>query len=347
MNPLSDDLNYILKHTSGVWEDLKGANLFITGGTGFFGCWLLESLIWANRQLGTNIRISVLTRDPLKFKEKVPHLACDEFVFLVQGDVRHIIDNNVSYTHIIHAAADVDERVSARKNIVLGMKNILDLVSSPKTKFLFVSSGAVYGPQPENLESFPEGYLRTSAARNKTSAYGCGKREAELILLQRAKKIGFNATIARCFAFFGPYMPFDGKFAAGNFMRDALNGGPIVLKGNGREFRSYLYAADLAIWLLNILVQGRNKEFYHVGSNNRISIFELARTLASCFEPRPKIEFERQEKDKFSRNYVPRVKRATQEFNLPTPIQLREGILKTQKWVNLTSGSAIFSASYG
>ena len=74
-NPLAADLDHVLAHTEGVWEQLRGARLFVTGGTGFFGCWLLESFLWASDRMELKATMTVLTRSPERFRAKAPHLA--------------------------------------------------------------------------------------------------------------------------------------------------------------------------------------------------------------------------------------------------------------------------------
>ena len=82
------DLEHVLNGTSSLFEEMRDQHLFITGGTGFFGCWLLESFCYINRKLSLNARVTVLTRSPTAFTLKAPHIASDTSVTLLAGDVR-------------------------------------------------------------------------------------------------------------------------------------------------------------------------------------------------------------------------------------------------------------------
>src|SRR5512137_1421794 len=104
MNPLFLDLDHILEHTRGLWDELRGERIFITGGTGFFGCWLLESLLWANDRLNLNCQATVLSRSPDGFQTKAPHLAGHKSVSVIQGDICTFGFPAGTFSHIIHAA---------------------------------------------------------------------------------------------------------------------------------------------------------------------------------------------------------------------------------------------------
>jgi len=131
MNPLSDDLNHILSHTEGLWEELRGLRIFITGGTGFFGCWLLESLLWADQQLSLNVRAVVLTRNTEAFDEESP-TGHPSRRGSVSGDVRSFSFPEGEFSHIIHAATESSSNLNQEDPssmldiIVSGTRRTLD-----------------------------------------------------------------------------------------------------------------------------------------------------------------------------------------------------------------------------
>lgn len=146
-------------------------------------------------------------------------------------------------------------------------------------------------------------------------------------------KYGIEAKIARCFTFIGPYMPLASNYAAGNFIRDGLNGGPIIVRGDGTPYRSYLYAADLVIWLWTILFKGERLRPYNVGSMDSITIGDLAERIAMAFPNPMEVMIAKSsipgQRDEM---YVPDTKRAQKELNLHQWISLEEGIKRTIKW---------------
>ena len=194
---------------------------------------------------------------------------------------------------------------------------------------MLTSSGAVYGKQPPELTYIPEDYSGAPDPTDPKSAYGQGKRIAEHLCTLYAD-LSLEIKIARCFAFVGPYLPLDIHFAIGNFIRDALKGGPIIIKGDGTPYRSYLYAADLAIWLWTILFKGQSHLPYNVGSNESFSIGKIAERVAGCFPNKIAIET-----CKVARlngplvQYIPDTKRATNAFGLTTLVSLNQGIFRT------------------
>src|SRR5205085_5180473 len=114
---------------------------------------------------------------------------------------------------------------------------------------------------------------------NPNAAYAEGKRMAELYCSIYHAQHHLPIKIARCFAFVGPYLPLNKHFAIGNFIQDGLSQKDIVLKGDGTPCRSYLYAADLTVWLWTILLQGQNNLPYNVGSDEDLNLAALANMI--------------------------------------------------------------------
>lgn len=336
--PLStEDLDYVMSHTTGLWEELRGQRIFFTGGTGFFGCWLLESFARANDKLGLGASAVVLTRDSHSFATKMPHLASRRDITFATGDVRNFSFPDGQFSHVIHAGttsgalADPSEMFDT---IVEGTRRVLDFAATHGVrKLLFISSGAVYGRQPADLLQVSEDFVGAPNPLDQASAYGEGKRAAELLCILRGKKSKFDTKIARCFAFVGPHLPLDAHFAIGNFIRDGLSGGPIRVGGDGTPFRSYLYAADLAIWLWTILLRGQSGWAYNVGSDEGRTIRQIADTVASAFQNLPPVIVEQMPAPEAkAQRYIPSINRAQAEFGLQVGIPLTAAIQKTIYW---------------
>ena len=339
-NPLADDLDHILAHTTDLWNEFRNQRIFITGGTGFFGCWLLESFVWANDRLGLNASALVLTRNPDRFRKKAPHLSVNPAINFHVGDVKDFDFPIGNFSYIIHAsneALDYMKEQNGRlmiNHMTKAAKHVLDFAKiCVAKKILFTSSGTVYGPQPPDMSCISEDYIGSRNIDDFRHAHGEGKFKVELLFSEYAKNYNIEAKIARSFSFLGAYLPLDNNYAAGNFIRDGLNGGPIIVKGDGKPYRSYLYAADLIAWLWTILFKGESARPYNVGSVEPITIGDLAQRIALAF-PNPIEVMIAKSPISGQRNemYVPDTKRAQKELNLHQWISLEEGIKRTIKW---------------
>ncbi len=335
-NPLAADLDHVLARTPRVWEQLRGERLFITGGTGFVGCWLLETFVWACDRLNLNASAVVLSRDPDAFRRKAPHLASHPAITFHSGDVRSFVDPPGRFSTVIHAATpsgsrlNQDDPAEMLDIIIGGTRRTLDFaVTCGARRFLLMSSGAVYGKQPSNVSHLSEDFAGAPDVGDPCSAYAEGKRVAELLCAIYHQRHGLEAKIARGFAFIGPYLPLDAHFAAGNFLRDWLAGGPIRVAGDGTPYRSYLYAADMAIWLWTILIEGQSCRTYNVGSEVPISVANLARSVAEAFSAAQPVEIGQPAREIPPELYIPLTHRCAAELGLVPIIDLEDSIRRT------------------
>jgi len=339
-----EDLDHILSHTKNLWDELRGKKIFMTGGTGFFGTWLLESFLWANMKFDLGAEIILFSRDPDRFMKKVPHLLPHVSVKIIHGDVKKEIPYVQGPIHyIIHAATEYDAQLGATNplsnvdTIITGTRKVLDFANTQSSKrFLFISSGAVYGKQLPTLENISENFPGAPDVTNVDGsymAYGEAKRMAESLCSMYRKTFGLNTVIARCFSFIGPYLDLSRHYAISSFINDGLLGRPIHVEGDGRDIRSYLYAADLAIWLWTLLIKGRSGQVYNVGSEQAITVGNLAYAVSLCFQPpRQVIVAKKEDVDKPVDRYVPSIARAHSELGLEEWINLKEALKKTIDW---------------
>jgi nucleoside-diphosphate-sugar epimerase len=325
------DLNEIQAATAPLWPELRNLRLLLTGGTGFFGAWLVESFLHINDALALNASITVLSRDPAAFLTKLPHLHRHPSLTLLEGDIRTFAFPPVDFPYIIHAATSASAKQLSeapeemRSTIIDGTQRILAFASQSKTKkILYISSGAVYGTQTDPLQS-------EDSRLEPTTIYGQSKLAAEHLLA----KSPCETKIARCFAFLGPHLPLSTHFAAGNFLADAITSRPIHIASDGRALRSYLYPTDLAIWLWTLLFRGPSQRPCNVGSNQPVTIRELAETIRAEVNPSIEINIAQPPQTGPPHRYVPSTIRAETELALTQTVSLQEAIRRTAAWHQL------------
>ena len=302
-----------------MFESLKGKRFFVTGGTGFFGKSLLDLV---RKGFLAESSLTILSRDCDGFLNTCPEFAGLKNVEFVQGDIRDFKFPSGKFDIIFHGAASAVTTLppgEMRSVIMDGTSRILQFAKTCQAeKMLFVSSGAVYGEffsLDENIsEDFPCAPV---------TEYGIAKLDAEKLCLAS----GIDIRIARCFAFLGPRLNLDIHFAAGNFLRNCLNGEKIIIKGDGTPFRSYLYADDLIEWLFAIIARGEKGCIYNVGSPEAVSIRELACEMALHFSPEPAVEvMQTPPREAVPARYVPDVSRIRRELGVRMKFSLSEAI---------------------
>ncbi len=272
------------------FSQLGSKRIFITGGTGFFGLWLLTALRHLNQQ-ENHIEVCVLSRNPKEFLDRHLHLQNQTWLSFITGNVRNFEIPDRPFDYLLHAATETSMAAHAEPqtmldDILLGTSQVIKLAKRCGVKrMLLVSSGAVYGAQPDGLLHQPDDSPLACIPLLVSSAYGEGKRVMELMGAMAQMQGELEAVSARCFSFCGPGLPLDAHFAMGNFIRDALYREKITVQGDGSAVRSYLYGADLAAWLLGLLVHGKPGNAYNVGSEISISIKDLATKVRDILAP--------------------------------------------------------------
>ena len=308
--------------------------IFWTGATGFFGKAVLRHL-QSNGSQGYEWKL--LSRNPENFARQWPDLASLPNTTWHRGDVVQGTQGLVfPLTHFVHAAADSTSAVFLRDvqrfdQIVEGTRRMLDLaVASGARRFLFTSSGGVYGRQPSGLAGTPEDYLGMPDPLNASNVYSVAKRAAEHLCALYAKEHGLEIVIARCFAFVGQDLPLDAHYAIGNFIRDALWADEIVVNGDGTPIRSYLDQRDLAHWLMSLLRDGKAGEAYNVGSDRVISIADLAHLVRDLVSPEKPVRILGKPVDNAERSrYVPDITKIHRHLGLRPTYTLEQSILDT------------------
>jgi dTDP-glucose 4,6-dehydratase len=179
----------------------------------------------------------------------------------------------------------------------------------------------------------PEDYVGAPDPANPRSAYGEAKRYAEVLCALYYEKFGIPIRIARPFTFVGPYQDLEAGFAVTDFLKAGLQGLPLCIRGDGTTVRSYCYASDMVVALWQVLLNGAVGRAYNVGSDEPISILDLARAVASVLSmPVDVVVSGKPVPGHKSPRYVPDITRGRSEFNVVPTVSLDEALRRTLQW---------------
>jgi UDP-glucuronate decarboxylase len=339
MMPLpTGDLDDAIDLAEESFRGLRGARMFLTGCTGFFGTWLLETLGRADERLGLGLDLTVLSREPDAFIGRHPHLGPTASRRFLRGDVRSFADPDGRFTHVIHGATTNaretfvgEDPLRKFDTVALGTRRVLEFCAARDVaEMLFVGSGAVYGRR-----TAPSPILETEPAApdplDAGTTLGQAKRAAEHFCAVAGARGCTRIKLARCFSFVGPQLPLDIHYAIGNFIADAVAGRPIAVKGTGLPVRSYLYMSDLVAWLVTILVRGAPLRPYNVGSCHPVTIGGLAALVAEATGGvvAPIGTSAKPPSTAAPDYYVPSTHRVCSELGVQETLSLRDAILRT------------------
>ena len=297
------------------------STLLVIGGTGFFGKSILDSFKRGALEKWRIERVIAMSRNAESLRKETPQLISSG-VELYSADIT-TTSKLPAADIVIHAAASTDATryitcpLQEQQNIQAGTYNYCKLAKTfhSGSKILYVSSGAVYGKQPEGMTHIPEEYEANDLSElpDGKRDYAIAKRDAEKAIINLGQQ-GLSVSIARCFAFAGPWLPRNQHFAIGNFIEDGLQGRPITVKANKSVYRSYMYADDLVEWMMTIAHHARPEcPVYNVGSDQPVLMGDLARLVANEFGVDTRIpEITDTDVDR----YIPSIEKAKHELGL-------------------------------
>ena len=335
------DLKEINENSASDLEEIVNKPLVITGASGFVGTWLTLSWVAAYKKFNGRGQLLITSRNPQSLIPLTQVVDANSPLTALSIDIRNLeIPSEFRNGILIHAATPASAALNASepaamlKVIIEGQERVLAEAVRMNNKVLFLSSGAVYGRQPLDLERIPETWEGAPQIGDSNTAYHEGKRVAELMGNIAASKQGLHFITARLFAFIAPFLPLGTHFAAGNFIRDAVTSNKIEIQSGGGSIRSYLYATDLCSSLWALLARGQSTSAYNVGSSEEISIRQLATIVSRSVSPASSVLTLGKNTTNNTTRYLPSVNKIEVELRWKKIVPLEDSIIRTIEWLH-------------
>jgi len=350
------DLDYICGNCKTEMQQFQGKNLLITGGAGFLGYYLVQSLLHWNTHVNPENKVRIIVYDNFirGIPEWLENIKDREQLILVKHDITNPLPKSYfSFHYIIHAAS-IASPIFYRKHPletmdanINGLRHLLDYARNQKNTgapvegFLFYSTSEIYGdPDPANIPT-PETYRGNVSCTGPRACYDESKRFGETLSVVFAQEFDLPVKIARPFNNYGPGLKITDKRVIPDFVRDILNDKDIIMHSDGSPTRTFCYVADAICGYFKVLVNGKAGESYNIGTSSpEISIKELADKIVHVAAEYSGyrgnvVQIASSDKEYLTDNpnrRCPVIEKAQKHVGYHPQIQLEEGLIRNFIW---------------
>ena len=293
----------------------------VTGGAGFLGSHLCDFLI------ERGFRVVCIDNLDTGSLQNVEHLRGEDFEFVNHDVTEHLeVEGDVEFVyHLAALASPIDYLRMPLHSLKVGSygtHHALGLAKWKRARFLLFSTSEVYGdPQ---VHPQPETYWGNVNPIGPRGVYDEAKRYGEALTMAYHGQQGVNTAIVRIFNTYGPRMrPNDGR-AVPTFVRQALEGKPLTVFGDGTQTRSFCYVDDLIRGLV-ALAESEEHLPVNLGNPREFTLMELAETVLRITGSKSEIVHEALPVDD-PQVRQPDITRAKQLLGWEPEIQLEEGL---------------------
>ncbi len=264
-------------------DDLKNKSILVTGCTGLIGSFLIDVLYKLNVEFDYNIKIYCMGRSIDKFNKRFSFH--DKIIFLKQ-DIALPFELDMLLDYILHAASNAhpavieNDPVGTIHSNIVGTTTFLEYCKRNKCRFIFVSSGEVYGNYPSGINNWKEHDCGIITSLNKRSCYPLSKKMSENMCVAYKSQFDVDICILRPCHIFGPNITSEDSRASAQFFNNIINEENILMKSSGKQVRSYLYIPDCVSAIFTVIINGKSGEVYNISGDDYISISGFSKKIA-------------------------------------------------------------------